>query len=76
MPLNHDLNPESLNPLALGKVNLQSIVQYMLQKVNQLHSLRYGQFIRSQCNFETLLVQCLRKEVLDVCGKEELQLSE
>lgn len=72
----HHLNPESTNPPALGKVNLQSIIQYMLQKVNQLHSPRYGQFIRQQSNWETLLLQCLRKELVDFCGKEEVQLSE
>ena len=72
----HHLNPESLNPLALGKVNLQSIIQYMLQKVNQSHLPRYGQFIRQQSHLETLLLQCLRKELLDFCAKEEVQLSE
>lgn len=57
----HHLHPEQLNPPALGKVNRPSILQHMLQKVLQLHSPRYGQFLRQQSNLETLLLQFLRK---------------
>lgn len=72
----HHLNPESLITPALGKVDLQSIIRYMLHKVNELHLPRYGRFILQRNNLETLLLQCLRKELLHVCGQEGVQLHE
>ena len=74
--LDHHSNPGLLIPPALGKVNLQLIIQHMLQKVSQLHLHRYGQFLSQRSNLETLLLQCLRKELLDIAKKEKIQFSE
>ena len=69
-------NPEPSNIPTLGKIDLHSIIQHMLRKVNQLHLPRYVQFLSQESNLETLLLRYLRREFLDVCEMKKIELSE
>jgi len=48
----------------------------MLDKVMDLHAIRYADFLNTRDNWETLLPRYLRSKLWEVCRKEEILLSE
>lgn len=59
----------------LKEIDIQSILQYKLLNVIELHAPRYGQFLRQKGNLEASLWQCLRNELLDICQNDKIELS-
>jgi hypothetical protein len=82
-PQSKDFEPEKhskqspAQPLkSLGKIDHRGILKHMLDKVMDLHAIRYADFLNTRDNWETLLPRYLRSKLWEVCRKEEILLSE
>jgi len=81
-PQSKDFEPEKnskqspAQPLkSLGKIDHRGILKHMLDKVMDLHAIRYADFLNTCDNWETLLPRYLRSKLWEVCRKEEILLS-
>ena len=75
-PEKHSTQSHTQSSKFLGKIDHRGILKHILDKVMELHGARYADFLNTRDDWEILLPRYLRGEVLEVCKREEILLSE